>query len=238
MHKSMLAVALAALLLSSGCSLLGDDAESNKTADGQTSKDIPKPKEGTTPSDKPDPDTPVSSDGTSSGSGSSSKDGSTSSSGSSGSASGSSGTGLGSAVEETTDAEQQAEIKAKLNRMTTPSGYVLPVDEDNVVQGAVTLEQVAEMLRKKGFAEALAMDLADEFYKEDSSTVKLVPRDGRMGVFLLDEPATFTKKNKFTWTIVQRNTKDKLHGPHTSTYEVERLKDGTYRLNRWSAQQD
>jgi hypothetical protein len=140
-----------------------------------------------------------------------------------------------------TEEQIQAEIKTKLGRMTSPkTGYVLPADHNGLVEGATTLADVSEQLRKKGFSVALATSLAQEFYKAQpvsGSTpagVKVIPRDGRIGTFDPKLDATFTKKNKWIWIVEQKHPDDQLHGPHIATYEVEALKDGTYRLNNWT----
>lgn len=141
-------------------------------------------------------------------------------------------------VAEKSEEQIKTEIREKLARMTDPkSGYVLPND-NGVVQDVTTLAEVTEKLRKKGYSLPLAETLTEEFFKEQAqggtTQVIIIPRDGHPGVFEPEMEATFTKKGKWTWVIEQDHPDDKLHGPHTSTYEVEVLKDGTYRLNAWT----
>jgi hypothetical protein len=142
-------------------------------------------------------------------------------------------------AEEKTEDQIKQEIREKLGRLTTPqSGYAQPVGDDNAVQGVSSLEEVTELLRKKGYSLPLAKTLTHEFYKEQTqggqTKVVLIARDGYAGVFDPKEEATFTKKNKWIWVVEQEHPDDALHGPHTATYEVEVLKDGTYRLNSWT----
>ncbi|MGZ4031082.1 MAG: hypothetical protein ACXVDJ_02700, partial [Tumebacillaceae bacterium] len=140
-----------------------------------------------------------------------------------------------------TEEQIQAEIKTKLGRMTSAkTGYVLPTDSQGLVEGATTIADVSELLRKKGFSIELATSLAKEFYKVQPASgstpagVMVIARDGRIGTFDPNEEATFTKKNKWIWIVEQKHPNDQLNGPHVATYEVEALKDGTYRLNSWT----
>lgn len=139
-----------------------------------------------------------------------------------------------------TDEMIQAEIREKLGRMTHPPGYVLPTDSEQRVQGVSNLADVTELLRKKGYSIDLARILAQQFYQEHSSAsgayVTVIATDGYPGPFDLALDATFTRKNKYTWTVAQKHSNDALYGPHIATYDVEVLKDGTYRLNAWTAQ--
>jgi len=137
-------------------------------------------------------------------------------------------------TEAKSDKQVQDEIKEKLARMTQPKGYMLEYSSDGTVKGVKTLDDVAEQLRKKGYAPDIAKNLAKSFYKVESGNVKLVATEGWPGVFEDNKPATFTKKNKWTWTIEQKHPEDGLYEPHTAHYEVEVLKDGTYRLNVWT----
>ncbi|ARU63509.1 hypothetical protein CBW65_22760 [Tumebacillus avium] len=141
-------------------------------------------------------------------------------------------------VAEKSEEQIKTEIGAKLTRMTdAKSGYVLP-NNNGVVQDVTTLAEVTEKLRKKGYSLPLAETLTEEFFKEKtqggSTQVIIIARDGYPGVFEPDKEATFTKKGKWTWVIEQEHNENMLHGPHISTYEVEVLKDGTYRLNAWT----
>jgi hypothetical protein len=140
-----------------------------------------------------------------------------------------------------TDEVIQAEIKTKLGRMTSvKTGYVLPTDSHGLVEGATTIADVSELLRKKGFSIELATSIAKEFYKVQPASgstpagVTVIARDGRIGTFDPNKEATFTKKNKRIWIVEQKHQDDQLHGPHVALYEVEALKDGTYRLNSWT----
>lgn len=137
------------------------------------------------------------------------------------------------AVEKTED-EIKKEITQKLSRMTDPKGYALPTDSSGLVQGAASADDVAELLRKKGYSTELAKLLAKEFYQAEGSGVKMIARDGAVGVFQADAEATWTKKSKYVWLIEQQHPNDQLNGPHIAKYEVEVLKDGTYRLNSWT----
>ncbi|MGB8955772.1 MAG: hypothetical protein WCC10_10370 [Tumebacillaceae bacterium] len=136
------------------------------------------------------------------------------------------------AVEKTED-EIKQEITQKLARLTDPKGYALPTDSSGHVDGAVSVDDVTELLRKKGYSPDLAKLLAKEFYQAEGSGVKLIARDGAAGVFQPDAEATWTKKSKYVWSIEQKHPNDQLNGPHVANYEVEVLKDGTYRLNAW-----
>lgn len=135
------------------------------------------------------------------------------------------------------DEQIQDEIKEKLARMTSVKGYTLELAGDGTVKGAETLDDVAEQFRKKGYAPDIAKNLAQSFFKVESSGVKPISTDGWPGVFAADKPATFTKKNKWTWVVEQKHPEDGLYSPHTAHYEVEVLKDGTYRLNVWSTKE-
>jgi len=138
------------------------------------------------------------------------------------------------AEDEKSEADVQAEIKEKLARMTQPRGYTLNVDSQNRVLDALSLSDVAEQLRKRGFAQQLAERITEEFYREQDGAVVMLARDGLPGVFESVKEASFTKKNKYVWTVTQKHPESGLHDPHTAVYEVEVLKDGTYRLNAWS----
>ncbi|ASS74774.1 hypothetical protein CIG75_07150 [Tumebacillus algifaecis] len=149
------------------------------------------------------------------------------------------GTKLPTPTAEKTDEQIKTEIRAKLQRLTTAqSGYSLPVNDKQVVQQVSSLQDVTESLRKKGYSQPLAKTLTEEFYQEritgGTAQIILLARGGHMGRFSTDAEATFTKKSKWVWLIEQEHPDDNLHGPHTSTYEVEVLKDGTYRLNSWT----
>ncbi|TCP54601.1 hypothetical protein EV586_104222 [Tumebacillus sp. BK434] len=141
-------------------------------------------------------------------------------------------------VAEKTEEQTKGEIREKLARMTDPkTGYVLPND-NGVVQEVTTLPEVTEKLRKKGYSLPLAQTLTEEFFKEQTrggtTQVVIIPRGGHPGVFQPEQAATFTKKGKWIWVIEQDHDDNLLHGPHISSYEVEVLKDGTYRLNTWT----
>ena len=137
------------------------------------------------------------------------------------------------AVEKTED-EIKKEITQKLARLTDPKGYALPTDSSGLVQGAASVDYVTGLLRKKGYSTELAQLLAKEFYQAQGSGVKLIARDGAAGVFQADAEAAWTKKSKYVWLIEQSHPNDQLNGPHIAKYEVEVLKDGTYRLNSWT----
>jgi hypothetical protein len=144
----------------------------------------------------------------------------------------------GNPASEKTDDQIKGEIRTKLARLTAAkTGYSLPADANLAIKGAATLEDVTEMLRKKGYSVELAKTLTHEFFKEKDGHVVMVARDGYAGRFLEQEDAEFTKSGKHVWTVVQKHLDDQLHGPHVSTYEVEVLKDGTYRLNSWKNKQ-
>ncbi|HEU4962655.1 MAG TPA: hypothetical protein VFV52_02205 [Bacilli bacterium] len=132
-----------------------------------------------------------------------------------------------------TDDEIQTEIKGKLARLTDPSGYTLPVDATGHVENATSLDDVAELLRKKGYTHDLAVLLAHSFYKENAGAVEIIATDGRPGIFQAEQDATFTKKNKYVWHVEQQHTDNGLWEPHTAIYEIEVLRDGSYRLNLW-----
>ncbi|MCX7571769.1 hypothetical protein OS242_17635 [Tumebacillus sp. DT12] len=134
---------------------------------------------------------------------------------------------------EKSEEQIQKEIREKLARMTHPKGYSLPHDGSGRVEDVETLDEVAELLRKKGYAPDIARTLTEEFYEAKNGAIQLIPRDGYPGVFDADKPAAFFKKNKWTWTVEQDHKDDMLHGPHVATYEVEVLRDGSYRLNVW-----
>ncbi|PWK16004.1 hypothetical protein [Tumebacillus permanentifrigoris] len=138
------------------------------------------------------------------------------------------------------DDEIQAEIKEKLNRMTHPQGYVLPTDAEQHVTGVSTLAQVSEQLRKKGYSIDLARVLTQQFYQEHATSgsayVTILATDGYPGAYDPRLEAVFARKNKFAWTITQKHPDDVLNGPNVATYEVEVLKDGSYRLNAWKAE--
>lgn len=135
-----------------------------------------------------------------------------------------------------TDDQMQAEIKEKLNRLTHPQGYVLPTDAAQHVIGAATLDEVSELLRKKGYSLDLARTLTQQFYKTSNGAVTIIATDGYPGAFDPAQDAVFARKNKYAWSITQKHPDDALHGPHTANYEVEVLKDGSYRLNAWTTQ--
>lgn len=133
-----------------------------------------------------------------------------------------------------TEAEIQTEIRGKLARMTDPSGYILPTDANGHVAGLTSLDEVAEALRKKGYTQEIAIRLANSFYKEQSGgAVGIIATEGEKGVFERDKEATFTKKNKNVWLVEQEHPENGLWEPHIAVFEMEVLKDGTYRLNRW-----
>jgi hypothetical protein len=136
-------------------------------------------------------------------------------------------------LDDKTEEQIQKEIREKLGRMTHPKGYSLPLNHEGFVQGVSTLDEVEELLRKKGYAPEIARSLTEEFYQVKGSGVTLIARDGAPGVFDPEKPAAFFKKNKWTWTVEQEHKDDALHGSHVASYEVELLKDGNYRLNRW-----
>ncbi|MBL0387306.1 hypothetical protein JJB07_11650 [Tumebacillus sp. ITR2] len=133
-----------------------------------------------------------------------------------------------------TDDEIQVEIKEKLNRLTHTQGYILPTDSSQQVVGATTLAEVSELLRKKGYSSDLAHKLTASFYQEQGSAVTIIAKDGYVGAFDPALDAVLARKNKYSWTVTQKHPDDALYGPHTATYEVEVLKDGSYRLNSWS----
>ncbi len=140
-----------------------------------------------------------------------------------------------------TEEETKQEIREKLTRLTEPkAGYVLPTSDDGVVQDVSSLAEVTERLRKKGYSLPLAKALTAEFYKEQGASgakkVMLIAKGGYKGQFAGTAEATFTKINRWAWQIVQKHPEDQLYGAHISTYEVEVLKDGTYRLNAWTNQ--
>jgi hypothetical protein len=138
------------------------------------------------------------------------------------------------AAEEKTEAQVQQEIREKLGRLTNPkTGYALPVDANGLVKEVATLDEIAELLRKKGYAPSLAKELTEGFYKVSGKGVMLIARDGHPGVFDTKQTAVMIKKNKWSWTVEQEHPNDQLNGPHVAVYEVEVLKDGTYRLNSW-----
>ncbi|KEO85144.1 hypothetical protein [Tumebacillus flagellatus] len=133
-----------------------------------------------------------------------------------------------------TDDQIQAEIREKLGRLTHPQGYILPADAAQTVTGVSTTAEVTELLRKKGYSLDLARSLTAEFYREKNQTVTIVAREGMAGGFDPAQDAVLARKNKFTWTITQKHPDDPLSGPNTAVYEVEVLKDGSYRLNAWT----